>query len=91
MNRVKLSNDIVEFLKNFKRIGFKLENEAEGSEITIYDVEHFYFITIDEQEQIYDVVNKYFLLELLMKDLKNNLQVKETEEVDKNGETEDNN
>lgn len=91
MNRVKLSNDIVEFLKNFKKIGFKLENGVEGSEITIYDVEHFYFITIDEQEQIYDVVNKYFLLELLMKNFKNNLQVKETKEVDKNEETEDNN
>lgn len=82
MNKIKLTQDIINFLKNFKSVTYK-DKETE-KETVIYDVEQFYFITTDE-EGVFILVNKYALLEVFMNDMKLKPQDEEnvTEEEEK--------
>lgn len=84
MNRVKLTPEIIKFIKNFKYLSYK---ETEEKETIIYDIEQFYFITVDEEKGIFDVISKYLALEIFMRDVRPNIKFEkkeEKEEVQKN-------
>lgn len=81
MNRVKLTPEIITFIKNFKYFSYK---ETEEKETIIYDIEQFYFITVDEEKGIFDVISKHLALEIFMRDVRPNVKFEEKEEVQKN-------
>lgn len=77
MDRVKLTPEIITFVKNFKHFSYK---DAEEKETVIYDIEQFYFITVDEEEGIFDIVNKLLVLEIFMRDVRPNVKFEEKKE-----------
>ena len=81
MERVKLTPEIIAFVKNFKHFSYK---DAEEKETVIYDIEQFYFITVDEEKGIFDVVNKLLVLEIFMRDVRPNVKFEEKEKTLKN-------
>src|SRR5690554_3299231 len=81
MNRIKLTPEIVTFIKNFKYFSYK---KADEKETIIYDIEQFYFITVDEEKGIFDVVSKSLVLEIFMNNVRPNIKFEEKKETPKN-------
>lgn len=77
MDRVKLTPEIIAFVKNFKHFSYK---DTDEKETIIYDIEQFYFITVDDEEGIFDIVSKYLVLEIFMRDVRPNVKFEEKKE-----------